>query len=668
MAAFGTRSFEAPEIIKRSGVLRLESSGGIVSNFVITKQYTLLGRNSDNDLAINNGTISKTHALIVQHNLDFYLIDCGSRNKTFVNGKELKNVALYNEYKRTRTLKPPLVSSHQKSASDSDQDSLWEQIKNHDKLRFGNVEYTFFIETLRITPDLPSDKNQMMPKEELEVKGTADDDFRPITDLNDDEEAIRKDYDRLHAAYLFNKAGLESDESQIINNAISVIFKMFPMAESAIVLLVDPKTDELKLETFKERDYDPNKPAAEVPFSMGLAEKVRREKKAILSEDCRADPRWIMTHSMQSLNLCSALSVPLIGKKDEVVGVLILDSTQTSAFQTKDLNLLISVALSIGTAVSNQRMIQQIRTEEKELDMLSRFVSPHLLKTIKASDEILRGSQEIPCATALFADIRGFTAISRNKDPSEIFTFLNEMFDRMVHIVFKYDGLLDKYIGDCMMATWGANLVGSNQTQKPQEMSDGPHTKDKEVRTPSDMAKQAVRAAIDCRNSLRDWNIERKAKNLYEINVGFGLHSGETAAGFVGAEQRMEYTMLGETTKIANDICGIADGGLVVVSERTMDLLKSHPEYSFEAYNRKLDNFPTIKLFKVSYVDLHRSTSDGKKSSSTKRDERKDDKPLDPTETESEKRREGGDIEKKKKKKKKTVNTSDTPPQAPSDS
>ncbi|KAA6321846.1 MAG: putative adenylate cyclase, partial [Streblomastix strix] len=147
------------------------------------------------------------------------------------------------------------------------------------------------------------------------------------------------------------------------------------------------------------------------------------------------------------------------------MGVLMLDSSQAGSFSSKDLNLLSTVATSIGTAMANQQLVSRILKEEKEYDTLARFLSPHLIKRIKQTGgELRRESQEVPNAAILFADIRNFTAWSSTREPKEIFTFLNEMFEKMVNIVFKNEGMLDKYIGDCMMATWGGNIIGSAST------------------------------------------------------------------------------------------------------------------------------------------------------------------------------------------------------------
>ncbi|KAH7823106.1 putative cyclase [Monocercomonoides exilis] len=679
-----SRSFEASDIVRKTGILHFPPEMKM-NDYAITLPRTTIGRAKKTNCPICDSTISKVHAVIYNVKQEFFIKDCYSRNKTVVRDIQVES---YEKPDESEALDPSIIYP-QFGVKSGKLPDFGVQIRHGDIILLGNVKIEFKIESTRVGPESGGHATRYVPVHEQVVMNPGDIDFRPASDIENLEE-LRQDYERLRASYLFNREGLEASEGMIIQNAISVIFELFPSAEAAVVLLVDMDTGDLKLHTTKERNPDEGDGGggAGVPVSQSLAEKVRREKKAILSGDCLDDKRWLPSSSMTTLGVRSALAVPLIGKKDEVVGVLFLDSSKVGAFNQKDLNLLTSVATPIGTAVSNQRMVQQIRREKREYESLSRFLSPHLLKKVKQTGgELHRESQDVPYASVLFADIRGFTALSRTKEPKEIFTFLNEFFEKMVNIVFKHDGMLDKYIGDCMMATWGGGLVGHSSSTSLSASSGGlalvsasgsssglagsgtgsscggasgsmgggsmggsgsggggtassmerdrdrdraslsssggsssgiwggsggsgslarfrqsvPMTPEEEMKMHIANTKKAVHAAIECRNSIDNWNKERQAHGLDEVGVGFGVNTGPTIAGFLGAETRLEYTMIGDSVSVANKICGVADAGQVLVSEQTMLLIKDEMDFILkEVEPRKLKGSDdVVRLWEV---------------------------------------------------------------------
>jgi adenylate cyclase len=161
------------------------------------------------------------------------------------------------------------------------------------------------------------------------------------------------------------------------------------------------------------------------------------------------------------------------------------------------------------------------------------------------------GGQSLP-VTVLFSDIRGFTSISEQMDPQRVVALLNEYFTEMVDIVMNEGGVVDKYIGDAIMAIFGAPVP------KP------------------DDAVNAVRAAVKMRRALADLNERLVARGQPALRTGIGIHTGEVVAGNIGSERRMEYTVIGDAVNLASRLESSTKelGTDVLISEDTYELTK----------------------------------------------------------------------------------------------
>ena len=189
--------------------------------------------------------------------------------------------------------------------------------------------------------------------------------------------------------------------------------------------------------------------------------------------------------------------------------------------------------------------LRERRQREAAVAEFSRFVNPHVVKQLLEQGGIKTERRDV---TLLFSDIRGFTTLSETRSPEEVVDLINRYFTLQVEVVFRNGGTLDKYIGDCIMAIWGAPL------------DDAQH------------ARNAVACALDMADALQAFKKELGAEHL-EFDVGIGLHSGPAVVGFIGSRKR-EYTAIGDTVNVASRIEGLTKDAKrrILVSKETKDL------------------------------------------------------------------------------------------------
>lgn len=171
-----------------------------------------------------------------------------------------------------------------------------------------------------------------------------------------------------------------------------------------------------------------------------------------------------------------------------------------------------------------------VSLKEKELmyDTFGKVVTPEIRNWLLQGNTNLGG--ETVCATILFCDIRGFTTLSERINPKQVVTLLNKYFSSMEQCIVKHKGIINKYIGDAIMAIFGVPLSNPNQ------------------------ALDAYNCCLDMRKTLIELNKELEAENLPQIRFGIGLHTGNVLAGNIGSNSRMEYTVIGDTVNVASRI------------------------------------------------------------------------------------------------------------------
>lgn len=202
-------------------------------------------------------------------------------------------------------------------------------------------------------------------------------------------------------------------------------------------------------------------------------------------------------------------------------------------------------------AVDFNEMVEGLKERDRLKETFGRYVTRQVADHLMQSKQVLGG--ELVPVTVLFSDIRSFTSISENMDPRELLDFLNEYFSGMVESVLHHHGVVDKFIGDAIMAVFGAPVP---------EPEDPVH---------------AVRAALAMRDRLATINEGFRERGLPEIRAGIGLHSGQVVAGNMGHSERMEYTVIGDAVNLASRLEGMTKELKcdIVVSEDLYEQVKS---------------------------------------------------------------------------------------------
>jgi len=201
---------------------------------------------------------------------------------------------------------------------------------------------------------------------------------------------------------------------------------------------------------------------------------------------------------------------------------------------------------SFYAAASLVNYLRERQARRDAVAQFSRFVNPHVVKQLVERGG-LEGAGHTREVSVLFSDIRGFTTLSETKAPAEVVALLNSYFSRQVDVVFSHGGSLDKFIGDCIMALWGAPL------------DDAEH------------ARHAVACALEMADTLQAFKRELGAADA-SFDVGIGIHSGPAVVGLIGSDRRREYTAIGDTVNLASRIEGLTKDAKrrILVSRETM--------------------------------------------------------------------------------------------------
>ncbi|MFP5518756.1 MAG: adenylate/guanylate cyclase domain-containing protein [Bdellovibrionia bacterium] len=226
-------------------------------------------------------------------------------------------------------------------------------------------------------------------------------------------------------------------------------------------------------------------------------------------------------------------------------------------------------------AVAFDQMTEGLKERDKVKSLFSKFHGSSITEDLINKDIGLGGQNKE--VVVFFSDIRGFTAFSEKRKPEEVVAMLNEYFAVMVSIINRHGGVVDKFIGDAIMAIWGA-----------------PKESDKD-------AYNAVRACLEMRKSLEELNAKREARGEPPIAIGMGLHAGRAISGTIGSDERMEFTVIGNTVNTASRIEAStkAFGTDLLISDDVLTRVGEEFKIDFAGAAEVKGRSEALKMYKV---------------------------------------------------------------------
>jgi class 3 adenylate cyclase len=195
-------------------------------------------------------------------------------------------------------------------------------------------------------------------------------------------------------------------------------------------------------------------------------------------------------------------------------------------------------------------MAHSLREKELLKGAFSKYVTKSVVDRIMENEGGLKLGGEKKEVSVFFSDIRGFTHMSEQLRPEEVVSLLNEYFTEMVKIIFKYEGTLDKFMGDAIMAVFGAPV------------------------DQADHAERAVMAALEMSQKMMELRAKWRMEGKKEVNIGIGINTGEVIVGNLGSNERMEYTAIGDNVNLAQRLESVAEGGQILISSATYEIVK----------------------------------------------------------------------------------------------
>lgn len=522
---------------------------------VVLKQRNTLGRHPAQDIQILDRVVSKAHAIIEAHGADYYIYDIGSRNGTVVNGQRLTGRHL---------LKPgdeiTLGSTSVRFVDEAEEAAPAERVTIHADSRDGAAP-------IRRRLESNDDSGKFLPESEI-----------------DDPGILRRDYEKLRVALELNQeVGLQFDLDMLLNKVLDKAFEIFA-ADRGVILIKDDAQDGVMVPATVRSRNNADADTANIRISQTILKEVVDEKSAVLSSDAMLDSRFSGSHSIILEGIRSTMSVPLLYDND-VLGVVHLDSQiATGAFTEKDLQLLSVFARQAAMHISHHKLLKEMESNILARDKFSRLLPPYLVEQVLNGVVEIKKSGDKRIATVIFSDIRGFTSTTERSEAEEVVELLNDYFEVMVDIIFTHEGTLDKFLGDGIMAIWGAPMHRDDHPQK------------------------AVDCALDMLDALADFNADRIARNKDPVDVGIGIATGEMIAGYMGSSRALDYTVIGDTVNLGSRLCSAAGPGEILVNQANRDCVVGTVELVALPPVRVKGKAAPVKLYRV--LDRIRAADD----------------------------------------------------------
>jgi adenylate cyclase len=494
-----------------------KTGSGERKEFTTESKLVILGRLKSKQrdyLSLSDDKVSAHHARLTLENGEYWVEDLGSTNGTWVNNKRIR------------------VKTHLTPKS---------------VIRVGGTSMKVEVIPGQLTP--PPTVEKTIPPQETPAETVKTDE--PLPDLVLDETSSKKTRHRLSVFFeLSSELGEIDNIESLASIIITHLHKAFPR-KGRFVRCGFLLGEDLVLKAYHPHDKPPS-------CSTTLARYVLEKKEACLwNVDSKTEvdkSASLFQHKTQS-----AMYAPVMWK-DETLGVLYADaSSPKAAFSKDDLQLMQAIGTLGAMFMNNFSLQQNLQREAVVKERLLAQFPPKIAERLSHQpDRISFASEKVDKVSVLFSDVRGFTKLSAKLEPEQVVKMLNDMFHDLTPIVLKYNGTVDKYMGDAILAVFGCPEPDALQWE------------------------HAVQAALEMQEAIKHLQSSRW-KNQARFQVGIGIHTGSVIHGFIGARERMEYTVIGNTINVASRYCDGAAAGEVLISPAVYERLHHKVEVDHPA-------------------------------------------------------------------------------------
>ncbi len=332
------------------------------------------------------------------------------------------------------------------------------------------------------------------------------------------------------------------------------------------VMLVNEDTQQLDvIAAFGGESF----PKLSLKIGEGIAGNVASTGKAEIINNVQADQRYVPS----AHNLRSLMCVPLKGQ-EKILGVINISNHESVQYTAADLKLLGVLASQAAIAIENAILHEQKLSEERIKNHLERYLASQVVEAILELEEDISLNPRKRNVSILFSDIRNFTSKCEELAPEQIVNYLNEYFTHMVDVIFKHDGTVNKFVGDMILALFGApsNLLNSEQ---------------KAIQTAINMQQRIARIP-------EHWIREN-------FHTGIGITSGQVVVGNIGSPRHMDYTAIGDEVNVASRLQGIATGGQILVSRSVYEASKDQFDFKDFGTVAVKGKKKSVEIFEVVY-------------------------------------------------------------------
>jgi adenylate cyclase len=357
--------------------------------------------------------------------------------------------------------------------------------------------------------------------------------------------------------------GEQTELDALFQTIIERLVAIIPAASRGALLLEDPASGELLLKA--------HVPAGQPSVSMTLATATMSRRQGFIWHEGLDPSRSQFMHRIKA-----GMYVPLIWK-GRVLGIACVDNSDGGTiFTGDDLRLMLAVAHYAALAAMQQELQAELRRNAALLSRLLTNFSPKIRDALlsRATHGRLRLGGERSEVVLLASDIRGFTLLTSGMDTDDVMDLLNDYMSTLVEAIFKHDGTVDRISGDGIMAVFGSPEPDPFRHEK------------------------AVRAALAMQAAMSEVTETRRRRGQPTCTIGIGVHCGEVLHGFIGSNDRMELTIIGEAANWTARYCAGAGGGEILISPALHQHLWRHIDAELTTIETKHEGNLTVYRLK----------------------------------------------------------------------